>query len=52
MEIRETLDISFSQSVFNSGNTSGERNGGNIMHAFKWQPEENASPQQERKQSL
>lgn len=51
MEIRETLDIPFFLSVFNSGNTPGEREGDNIMQAlnFLWL-KENASPQQEGRQ--
>lgn len=32
MGIRETIDIPFSLSVFNSGNTPGARVGGSIMH--------------------
>jgi hypothetical protein len=35
MEIREILDIAFSLSIVNSGNTPEERESGKIMCAFK-----------------
>lgn len=34
MEIRETLDSTFSLSVLNSGNIPGDKEDGNIMPAF------------------
>lgn len=43
MEIRETLDVTFFLSVFNSGTTPGDGEDGNIMLALKWQPEQNVS---------
>lgn len=52
MEIRETVDITFLLSIFDSENIPRDREGDNIMLAFNWQPEKNVSAQQKEVQQL